>query len=228
VPENFDVRKPGVIVVFFHGNGATLARDVVDRQGVFRQISDSGVNAVLLAPQFAIDAADSSSGRFWEAGRFNQFLREGARRAAELYGNLNLRTNFERMPVILVAYSGGYNAAAFALAVGAASKRIKGVILLDALYAEEDKVADWIASARKSAFFFSAYTKSSAPNNDTLQQLLAARGVGFDTEPPSHLNAGEVTFFATDPDLVHDDFVTRAWVDDPVKWLLARVPGYPR
>jgi hypothetical protein len=32
VPETFDVRKPGVIVVFFHGNGATLERDVRDRQ----------------------------------------------------------------------------------------------------------------------------------------------------------------------------------------------------
>src|SRR6202022_3046198 len=51
VPENFDARKPGVIVVFFHGNGATLERDVRDRQLVPQQISDSGVNAVLLAPQ---------------------------------------------------------------------------------------------------------------------------------------------------------------------------------
>ena len=30
VPESFDVNKPGVIVVFFHGNGATLERDVRD------------------------------------------------------------------------------------------------------------------------------------------------------------------------------------------------------
>ena len=32
MPKGFDVRKPGVIVVFFHGNGATLERDVRDRQ----------------------------------------------------------------------------------------------------------------------------------------------------------------------------------------------------
>ena len=51
----FDVRKPGVIVVFFHGNGATLERDVRDRQLVPQQISDSGVNAVLLAPQLAVE-----------------------------------------------------------------------------------------------------------------------------------------------------------------------------
>ena len=47
-----------MIVVFFHGNGATLERDVRDRQMVPQQISDSGVNAVLLAPQMAVDAAE--------------------------------------------------------------------------------------------------------------------------------------------------------------------------
>src|SRR5436190_15790729 len=73
VPENFDVRKPGVIVVFFHGNGATLERDVRDRQLVPQQISDSGVNAVLLAPQLAVDAADSSAGKFWQPGGFKRF-----------------------------------------------------------------------------------------------------------------------------------------------------------
>src|SRR3981189_1760913 len=57
VPGGFDVRKPGGLVVFFHGNGATLERDVRDRQLLPQQISDSGVNAVLLAPQLAADAA---------------------------------------------------------------------------------------------------------------------------------------------------------------------------
>ena len=48
------------------------------------------------------------------------------------------------MPVILVAYSGGYLPAAFALAQGGAGERVRGVVLLDALYGEEDKFADWI------------------------------------------------------------------------------------
>jgi hypothetical protein len=78
VPETFDVRKPGVIVVFFHGNGATLERDVRDRQLVPQQISDSGVNAVLLAPQLAVNAADSSAGKFWQPGGFKRFMDESA------------------------------------------------------------------------------------------------------------------------------------------------------
>ena len=63
-----------MIVVFFHGNGATLTRDVRNRQQVPRQIVESGLNAVLVAPQFAVDAADSSAGRFWEPGVFAQFM----------------------------------------------------------------------------------------------------------------------------------------------------------
>ena len=78
VPENFDVRKPGVIVVFFHGNGATLERDVRDRQLVPQQITDSGVNAVLLAPQMAVDAANSSAGKFWQPGGLKRFMEESA------------------------------------------------------------------------------------------------------------------------------------------------------
>src|SRR4029077_15944230 len=73
VPETFDARKPGVIVVLFHGHGATLERDVRDRQLVPQQISESGVNAVLLAPQFAVNAADSSAGKFWQPGGFKRF-----------------------------------------------------------------------------------------------------------------------------------------------------------
>ena len=46
------------MVVFFHGHGANLAQDVLDRQQVPEQITAAGVNAVLVAPQFAVNAAD--------------------------------------------------------------------------------------------------------------------------------------------------------------------------
>ena len=64
-----------MIVVFFHGNGATLERDVRDRQLVPQQISDSGVNAVLLAPQLAVNAADSSRRQVLAAGRLQALHR---------------------------------------------------------------------------------------------------------------------------------------------------------
>ena len=75
VPPGFDVNKPAVMIVFFHGHGATLARDVRDRQKLPDQIAASGVNAVLVAPQFAFDAADSNPGKFSDFDRIQTFPR---------------------------------------------------------------------------------------------------------------------------------------------------------
>ena len=52
--------------------------------------------------------------------------------------------------------------------------------------------------------------------------------IKFTTDEPRKLQARKHRFLAADPELVHDDFVTHAWVDDPVKWLLARVSAYRR
>ena len=115
IPRGFDLRKPSLIVVFFHGNGATLTRDVRNRQQVPRQIVESGLNAVLVAPQFAVDAANSSAGRFWEPGVFAQFMSEAADQLARLHGDARARAVFERAPVVIAAYSGGYHPLAFVL-----------------------------------------------------------------------------------------------------------------
>jgi hypothetical protein len=72
------------------------------------------------------------------------------------------------MGVVLVAYSGGYDPAAYALAVGGAGGRVRGVILLDALYGEIDKFDKWIGTSvagGRSGFFFSAYSDSSRAQN---------------------------------------------------------------
>jgi len=42
---------------------------------------------VLVAPQFAFDAADSSAGKFWEPDGFKHFLDETAKKLASLYGD---------------------------------------------------------------------------------------------------------------------------------------------
>ena len=41
-PQSFDPAKGGVIIVFFHGNNATLSRDVIARQQIVRQLADFG------------------------------------------------------------------------------------------------------------------------------------------------------------------------------------------
>jgi hypothetical protein len=227
IPRGFDVRRPAVIVVFFHGNLATLTRDVRNRQQVPRQIEQSGLNAVLVAPQFAVDALDSSSGRFWEPGAFARFLDEAAERLARLHGDPRARTAFAQAPVVIVGYSGGYNPAAFAVAVGGANDRLLGVVLLDGLFAEIDKFADWLAK-RPAAFFFTAYGTTARSEHAELQRMLTARGVGYQTALPAQLTPGSITFHAVGDAVRHVDFVTQAWVKDPLKAVLARIPGYAR
>jgi len=228
IPKSFDRHRKAAIVVFLHGNQAMLARDVVERQQVPRQLAESNLNAVLVAPQLAIDALDSSAGGFWQSGAFARYLREADHKLAVLAGDGMSAEDFAHMPVILVAYSGGYLPAAYSLQVGGAGKRIRGVVLLDAIYDETDKFADWITDHQSSAFFFSAFSASSADGNGALQDLLMNQGIMFFTEPRHCLDKGDVVFLDTGEGAVHADFVSHAWVDDPLTWVFDRIVGFPR
>ncbi|THD46417.1 MAG: alpha/beta hydrolase [Bradyrhizobium sp.] len=218
---DFDPNRSGVIIVYFHGNQTILARDVVDRQQTVRQLAQSNLNAVMVAPQLAVDAQDSSAGNFWRPGAFAQFLDEAETKLGELYPNAG-RAAFRRMPVIVVAYSGGYMPAAYSLVQGGAGDRIRGVILLDALYGESDKFARWIESAHGGAFFISAFSSSSHDQNAALRDQLQRDGVRVDNGLPDALRAGVVAFVDSG-DVKHEDFVNVAWTNDPLTDVLSRV-----
>jgi hypothetical protein len=226
IPKNFDARKPGVIVVFFHGNGATLERDVRDRQLVPQQISKSGVNAVLLAPQLAVDAADSSAGKFWQPGGLKRFMDESADRLAQLYGDPGAAKAFAAMPVVIVGYSGGFVPTAYSLAVGGLGDRVRGVFLLDALYGELDKFASWIENHR-SAFFVSAYTPYTKRRDKELMRMLRDSGISVAEDMDRPLKPGSVVFVATPGGVTHRDYVTQAWTELPVKEVLVKMAETP-
>jgi hypothetical protein len=102
VPEGFNPEKPAVLVLFFHGHRARLERDIQKRYLIADQITASGMNAVIVAPQFAIEANDSSIGRFWEPGFMKAYLDEAADKMARMMGRPAARAAFERMPVRLM------------------------------------------------------------------------------------------------------------------------------
>jgi hypothetical protein len=222
VPETFDVRKPGVIVVFFHGNGATLERDVRDRQLVPQQISDSGVNAVLLAPQFAVDAPDSSAGKFWQPGGFKRFMDESAGQLARLTGDPDSAKAFASMPIVIVGYSGGFLPTAWSLDVGGVTNRVRGVFLLDAVYGELDKFASWIENNR-SGFFVSSYTRYTKRHDKELMEMLRGKGITVTENMDGPLRPGSVVFVQTPDGVTHRDYVTQAWTENPVKEVLVKM-----
>ena len=226
VPENFDIRKPGVIVVFFHGNGATLERDVRDRQLVPQQISDSGVNAVLLAPQLAVDAADSSAGKFWQPGGLKRFINESADHLADLYGDPNAARAFANMPIIIVGYSGGFVPTAWSLEVGGLGNRVRGVFLLDAVYGELDKFASWIENNR-TGFFVSSYTHYTARHDHELMHMIREKGIAVSEDMDAPLHPGSVVFVETPEGVTHRNYVTQAWTHDPVREVLVKMASTP-
>lgn len=254
LPRGFDPSKPILFVVFFHGNGATLDRDVRARQQVVRQVLDSGRNTVLVAPQFAVDAFDSSAGRFWEAGVFRSFLDEAAAELAQMAGGERYKAAFDAAPVVLAAYSGGYQPTAFSLHVGDVDDRVQGVILLDALYAEVDKFRAFMAR-KPDTFLVSVHTESTASLNQTLQKQMRDDNLAYLTRLPPKIAPGTVSFISvplkftppykqekedeplTDEQKaanqrerdkaagdLHKDFVTKSFVNDTLRVILARVP----
>jgi len=226
IPKGFDLRRPALMVVFLHGHGATLQRDVIDRQRVPEQVSEAGVNAVLVAPQLAADAADSSAGKLWEPGGFNRFLEEASAELTKIHGDPRSKPVFDKMPIVIVAYSGGYATAASCIRHGGAGERVRGIVLLDALYGDIDTFASWISS-RQRAFFLSAFANSTRAHNAELQEILKGREVAYNTKLKGQLR-GTVTFVSTAPETEHRDFVTRAWAHHPVKDLLQRLKAEAR
>ena len=215
------------MVIFLHGHGATLQRDVVDRQRVPEQVSEAGVNAVLVAPQLASNAADSSAGKLWEPGGFQRFLDEASEELATAHGDLRSKAYFDKMPIVIVAYSGGYATAASCIRHGGGGSRVRGIVLLDALYGDIDTFANWISS-RDKAFFVSAFANSTRARNTEFAEYLRGRDVPVSTKLKGQLRGGSVTFISTSPDTEHRDFVTKAWTPHPIKDLLQRLRAEAR
>jgi hypothetical protein len=226
IPKGFDIRRPGVIVIFFHGHRATIVRDVLDRQRVADQISLSHANAVLVAPQFAVNASDSSAGNFWTPGLFTYFLNEASEQLAILHGDLGMARDFDKLNIIVVGYSGGYAPVAWAIHHGGSNERMRGVVLLDALYGELDKFEKWIAGDRYRRFFVSGYLGSTRARNLQLQRTLAERNMRYSMSLAERIRPGSITFIAGKDGERHHDYVTRAWVRNPLADLLNRLPEY--
>ena len=228
LPPGYNPQLPGLIVLYLHGQGATLERDVQARQAIPRQIADSDQNVALVAPQLAYDAPDSSAGNFWKPGHFAAYLDEAAERLMRLYGDKRTGAHFNASGVVIVSYSGGYVSTAYAVATGGAAHRIKGVILMDSLYGDEEKFAAWAAARRKLAFLLSAFTESTREENTTLQGLLGKRRIPHTSGLPTALTPGTNAFVPCGGWEMHGEFMTRAWGPDPLKQALTMIPGYPQ
>jgi len=95
------------------------------------------------------------------------------------------------------------------------------VVLLDALYGDVDKFAAWIATNRE-ALFFSAYMgNTTRRKNAELMQTLEEQNIPYVSEMPSRNRRDNIIFLATSG-TSHNDYVTNAWAENPIKDVLQR------
>jgi hypothetical protein len=153
VPDHYRYRaEEGVpVLVHFHGHNSSAERALAAHE-LREQLVDSRQNAVLVVPQLAVFAADSSCGRLDSPGGLARMLGD-ALPAAASEGKVTLgdsafpeRARLGR--VCVSAHSGGYHAAACSLKEGGVD--VHETYLFDSLYSESDVFRDWVF-ARKSA-----------------------------------------------------------------------------
>ena len=157
VPPGFDAtRRPG-LVVYFHGwqgcVAATLSAEDTPctdagppRPGVdlASAIDAAGVNALLVAVEVRSDMPTGEPGKLAMPGGLRDLLRELF--TEPLAGPLGCTLDVDGLDrVVLVAHSGGYQAAASALEFGDVP-RVTEVDLLDALYGADEVFLRWMRS----------------------------------------------------------------------------------
>ncbi len=156
IPPGFDAtRRPG-LVIYFHGwEGCVAAALSADdtpcapaglpRPGadLASEIDAAGVNALLVAIELRSDMPTGEPGKLAMPAGLRDLLRELFEE--HLAAPLGCAVEIDGLDrVVLVAHSGGYQAAASALALGDVA--VTEVDLLDALYGADDVFSRWIAS----------------------------------------------------------------------------------
>lgn len=177
VPPGFNSRKPFTLLIYFHGHNSEVERTLAEQE-IPAQIDASGRNVILIAPQLARDAVDSSPGKFYRPGAFGDFLAEATGILEHELG-LTAKRRPRSSPVVLVGFSGAYRTVAYILDRGGVNGRIRGVILLDSLYDDLDKYEAWLVKNRKKVFLASLYTPSTADNQRQLMTGLKRQKVKF-------------------------------------------------
>jgi hypothetical protein len=133
-------------VVHFHGHNSTAERAMGAHQ-LREQLYESKQNAILVVPQLAVNAPDSSGGKLEAPGGFARMLADTLRTldvaaVRTAAGPAALSPDASLGRVCVSAHSGGYHAAACALRHGGAP--VHEAYLFDALYADVDVFRDWV------------------------------------------------------------------------------------
>jgi hypothetical protein len=220
VPRHFDPARPFDLLVFFHGHRAELQRTLIGEHGLPRQVDESRRNVVLVAPQLALDAPDSHPGKLAEPDGLARLLDEAAEILAAHVKGLSADA-VRRAPVVVAAFSGGYRTAAVCLERGGVERRVHGVLLIDAIYGEVERLSAWLAGAGRRGFFLCLYGESSREGTDALVDAAGKGDIAVLRAYPRRLSPGiaYAAWVETPHDLIPRDGPPAAPIADFLKRL---------
>jgi hypothetical protein len=166
------------LVFFFHGWFSSIAEAERDFD-LYRQFSESGVNALLVLPELACDAPDSYGGKLEESGGFVRLV-DDLLQALCSHG-LIARPKPGRL--VLAGHSGAYRVIAQVLLRGGLAEHIGEVYLFDALYEWENLFADWIMAGSHRFVSVNVTGSETSATADRLIGLLRASAVELTVAP---------------------------------------------
>jgi hypothetical protein len=175
IPHGLRLGRPVNLVFFFHGWNSSID-DVEQRFDLYRQFSQSGVQAILVIPELARDAPDSYGGKLEDEGGF-------ARLVDELLKVLRARGEIRiarAATIVLAGHSGAYRVIAQILAHGGMAGNVKDVWLFDALYDLTDQFDEWIERTGGRFVSVSAQDGEETTDVDGLISSLRDEGVPFE------------------------------------------------
>jgi len=172
VPAGFRARDSVDLVFFFHGWNSSIAEAERDFH-LYRQFSESGVNALLVVPELARDAPDSFGGNLEEGGGFARLVGD----LLEALRGFGLLARPKPGRLVLAGHSGAYRVIAQVLDHGGLGANIGEVYLFDALYDLEDLFAEWIKGGARRFVSVNAAGSETSATAERLAGLLRASGV---------------------------------------------------
>lgn len=168
-PKNLRTNKKVDLIFWFHGWHNNIDSAAAYYQ-LTRQLITSGINAVLVLPEAAKDAADSYGGKLERPGVFRSLVGDVLQ---ELRNKKLIGLHCESGHILLGGHSGGGEVISYIVENG--QIEISEVVLFDALYGGTEKFMVWI-KADTSHRFIHLYTDYGYGPKDESQNMTALFG----------------------------------------------------
>ena len=200
VPGKFRAASRVNLVFFFHGWNSSID-DAQQKFDLYRQFSQSGVQALLVLPELAWNAPDSFGGKLEEKGGFTRLVDELLEALSE-NGVISTR---RAGSILLAGHSGAYRVIGKILMNGDLAPNIREICLFDALYDFTDQYSAWIQNQTgRFVAVSSADSEQTSGVNELIADLKADR-IAFQVAPDdpvrdSRALKGRVAFLQSDSD----------------------------